>query len=90
VILSQTEYEKAREELDHLGRWLARLETAEETERKGLTVASVRRMISRVEQEIAEYEAGGPSTPPDSGNSAEQGDDDPKRPGDGRNPDLTD
>jgi hypothetical protein len=90
LISSETEYEKAREELDHLARWLARLETAEVTERKGLTSASVRRMISRVQQEIAEYEAAGVSNPPGSENTAEPGDASAKRPTKGRDSDLSD
>ena len=64
MISSETEYQKAREELEHLTRWLARLENREVTERKGLTAASIRRMISRVEEGIAQYEAGSVSTPP--------------------------
>jgi len=68
VIASETEYENAREELDHLARWLNRLETVEVAERKVLTITSVRRMISRVQEELAEYEAASLSTPPNSGN----------------------
>jgi hypothetical protein len=64
LISSQTEYQKAREELEHLSRWLARLETKDGTEFKGLTAASIRRMISRVQEEIAEYEATSLATPP--------------------------
>ena len=32
--------------------------------RKGLTIASVRKMISRLQDELAEYEAAGALTPP--------------------------
>lgn len=63
MISSETEYQKAREELDQLTAWLARLEAKEVTERKGLTAASIRRMISRVHEEIAQHEA---ATPPGS------------------------
>lgn len=64
MISSETEYRKAREEVEHLTRWLARIEDREAAERKGLTAASIRRMISRVQEEIAEYEgASGPSSP---------------------------
>jgi predicted nuclease with TOPRIM domain len=56
LISSQTEYKKAREELDHLSRWLSRLESENATVRKGLTVASIRKMISRLQDELAEYE----------------------------------
>ena len=64
MISSQTEYQKAREELDHLTRWLARLESRQVTERKGLTAASVSAMIRRIQAEIDDYEAAGRSTPP--------------------------
>lgn len=57
MISSETEYRKAREELDDLTGWLARLESEEATDCKSLTAASVRRMISRVQEEIAEYDA---------------------------------
>ena len=55
MISSQTEYQKAREELEDLTRWLAQVEN---NELKNLTAASVRRMISRIQEEIAAYEAG--------------------------------
>jgi len=64
LISSETEYHKAREELEHLTRWLSRLENEKVTARKRLTTASVRRMISRIQEELAEYEASGVSTPP--------------------------
>lgn len=64
MISSETEYHKAREELEHLTRWLSRLENEEVTASKGLTTASIRKMISRVQEELAEYEARGVSTPP--------------------------
>ena len=70
MISSETEYRKAREELDHLTRWLAQVENKEGTERKGLTAASIRRMISRIEEEIAQYEAASASTPPASESAA--------------------
>lgn len=63
MISSETDYQKAREEVEHLSRWLARLETREGAEFKGLTAASIRRMIARVQEEIAEYEAGRLSFP---------------------------
>lgn len=64
MISSETEYQKAREELEHLTRWLSRLENEGVTARKGLTTASIRKMISRVQEELAEYEAGGALTQP--------------------------
>jgi hypothetical protein len=57
VISSQTEYRKAREELEYLDDWLSRLDRENATERKGFTVASVRKMISQLQDELAEYEA---------------------------------
>lgn len=59
MISSATEYRKAREELEHLAQWLARLEAKEVPEDKRLTTASVRKMISRIQEEVAEYEAAG-------------------------------
>ena len=59
MISSQTEYQKAREELEHLTHWLSRLEIEKAVVRKGLTVASIRKMISRLQEELAEYEAAG-------------------------------
>ena len=70
MISSETEYRKAREEIEHLTRWLARLENREVAQRKGLTSAGIRRMISRVQEEIAQYEAAGapaPARPEDGG-----------------------
>ncbi len=58
MISSETECQKAREELDRLTRWLAEIENKEGAERNGLTAASIRRMISRVKEEISQYEAG--------------------------------
>jgi hypothetical protein len=66
LICSQTEYQKAREELDDLTRWLARIESEDATVRKGLTTASIRRMICRVQGELAEYETMSVSAPPGS------------------------
>lgn len=74
MISSETEYRKAREELEHLTRWLSRLENEEVTARKRLTCASIRRMICRVQEELAEYEARGVSTPPVSGEGTEPDD----------------
>ena len=55
MISSETEYQKAREELDHMARWLSRLEDENAAERKGLTTASVRKMIARLQEELAQY-----------------------------------
>lgn len=64
MISSDTQYQKARDELEYLTHWLAQLDSREAKDRKGLTTASVRRMISRLQEELAEYEAAGVSTPP--------------------------
>lgn len=80
MISSETECRKAREELDYLTDWLARLESEEVADRKSLTSASVRRMISRVQEEIAEYEAASESTLPSPENCARPDDDVVPRP----------
>lgn len=87
MISSETEYRKAREEIDYLSGWLARLENQEATDRKSLTSASVRRMISRVQEEIAKYEAASASTPPGPENSARPDDAGTERPTKDRNSD---
>jgi hypothetical protein len=85
LISSEAEYQKARDELEYLTRWLARLEGKEATERKGLTTASIRNMISRVQEEIAQYEAENVSTPPRPESGAEPGDPGVERRTKGRN-----
>ena len=87
MISSETEYRKAREELDYLSDWLARLESEEAADRKSLTSASVRRMISRVQEEIAGYEATSESPPPGPENSARPDDAGTERPTKDRNSD---
>lgn len=57
MISSATEYQKTQEELAYLHAWIQRLSGDTSTDRSGFTEASVRTMISRVEEEIAEYEA---------------------------------
>ena len=74
MISSETEYQKAREELDHLNRWLASLEDKQDGAHKPLTTASIRKMICRVQEELAEYEAKIASASPASGKSAESDD----------------
>jgi hypothetical protein len=64
LISSPTEYQKAREELDYMARWLSRLESEDAAVRKDLTISSVRKMISRLQNELAEYETAGALTPP--------------------------
>jgi hypothetical protein len=71
MISSQTEYQKAREELQYLNHWLSRLENEKEIPRKGLTTASIRKMISRLQEELAEYEMSGDSILPASKEQSE-------------------
>lgn len=87
MISSETECQKAREDLDYLNGWLARLESEEVADRKSLTSASVRKMISRVQEEIAEYEAASASTAPSPQNGAQPDDARIERPGEDRNSD---
>lgn len=80
MISSRTEYEKAREELDHLNRWLASLEAKQGADRRPLSIASVRKMICRVQEELAEYEATLTAASPASETSSESSPADAKRP----------
>jgi hypothetical protein len=57
LISSKTEYSRAREELAYLTDWLSRLEDEKTTPRKGITAASVSKMIARLQEQLAEYEA---------------------------------
>lgn len=88
MISSKTEYRKAREELDYLADWLARLDSEEVADSKSLTSASVREMISRVQEEIAEYDAASSSTAPSPQNSTRPDDTPIERPAKDRDPDL--
>ena len=60
MISSEIEYNKAKEELEYLRGWAARLVNDMSSERAGITLLSVRSMISRVAEEIANYEASKP------------------------------
>jgi BMFP domain-containing protein YqiC len=64
LIASQTEYLRAREELEYLNDWLSRLEDKNATPHKAITSASVRKMIARLQEELAEYEAASVSSSP--------------------------
>jgi hypothetical protein len=59
MITSRVEYEKAREELDHLQKWLEELRRANPVHEKGLTKAGVRKMIARLQEEIGFFEGSG-------------------------------
>ena len=64
MIETPVHYEKAREELRFMEDWLARLlreepdESGGRTPGKGLTKASVRKMIARLHEELALWEGG--------------------------------
>ena len=57
MISSATEYEKAREELRILEERLARLQQTHPIGSKGFTKAGIRKMIARLHEELAVYEA---------------------------------
>jgi hypothetical protein len=73
MISSEMEYQRARGELDYMNQWLLRLE--QETPRKSLTTASVRKMISRLQKELAEFETSIDSNPTTSAIKTEPKDD---------------
>ena len=56
MVSSTEEYDKAQEELRHLEDWLARLQRDNPVPTKGLTKAGIRKMISRLHEELAEFE----------------------------------
>jgi hypothetical protein len=57
VIATGTEYEKAKEELRSLEDRLNRLQEAHPLGSKGFTKAGIRKMIARLHEELAVYEA---------------------------------
>ncbi len=56
MISNAQEYDKVQEELRHLEDWLARLQRENPVPTKGLTKAGIRKMISRLHEELAEFE----------------------------------
>ena len=58
TIETTEQYQKAQEELRHLEGWLQRLQKDHPVPAKGLTKAGVRKMISRLHEELAVYEGG--------------------------------
>ena len=56
MIEDERQYRKALEELRYMEDWLARLLAEEEGARKGLTKAGIRKMIARLQDELAVYE----------------------------------
>ena len=56
MISSTQEYDKGLEEMRRLEDWLARLQRDNPVPTKGLTKAGIRKMISRLHEELAEFE----------------------------------
>ena len=53
MIASAVEYAKAQDELAHLEKWLARLQSETPLPAKGMTKAGIRKMIARIHEELA-------------------------------------
>lgn len=58
MISTTDEYQKAQDELRHLEDWLSKLQREHPVPDKGLTKAGIRKMISRLHEELAIYEGG--------------------------------
>ena len=58
MISTDDEYHAAQKELRHLDDWLARLQREHPAPTKGLTKAGIRKMISKLHEELAVYEGG--------------------------------
>lgn len=56
MIATETEYEKAQEELRSLEERLSTLQQSNPAGSKGLTKAGIRKMIARLHEELAVYE----------------------------------
>ena len=56
MIADETQYDKARDELRYLEMWLERLHNESPGGETGLTKAGIRKMISRLHEELAVYE----------------------------------
>lgn len=57
MIVNATDYQKAQEEIDSLEERLRGLQQAHPIGSKGFTKAGIRKMISRLHEELALYEA---------------------------------
>jgi len=57
MIANSTEYEKAQEEINSLEERLRRLQQSHPIGAKGFTKAGIRKMIARLHEELALYEA---------------------------------
>lgn len=58
MIDTPRKYEKACQELKDLESWLDRLRQENPGPQKGLTKAGIRKMIARIQEELAYYEGG--------------------------------
>ena len=58
MIADSQQYKKADEELRQLQDWLDRLIRENPAPEKGLTKAGIRKMIARIHEEMAAFEAG--------------------------------
>ena len=56
MIATLHEYDLAKQELVQLERWLARLQKTNPLPAKGLTKAGIRKMISRLHEELGIFE----------------------------------
>ena len=56
MIATETEYEKAQEELRSLEERLSRLQQSNPVGSKGFTKAGIRKMIARLHEELAVFE----------------------------------
>ncbi len=56
MIKNEAEYEKTKQELRDLEKWLDRLEQGHPVHEKGLTKAGIRKMIARLHEELGTYE----------------------------------
>ena len=56
MISSPFEYERSQEQLEHLEKWLLRLRQGSDPGKDGLVKAGIRKLISRLHEEMAVYE----------------------------------
>lgn len=59
MIGNPVEYQKAKDELQHLEQWLAQLQRDHPVPSKGLTKAGIRKMIAKLHEQLAVYEGSG-------------------------------
>ena len=57
MIENQVDYKKAQQEIDSLEQRLARLQESHPIGNKGFTKAGIRKMIARLHEELAVFEA---------------------------------